>query len=333
MTDFQNSKTSIKRYYHALDTAEGDEITRVLRDHTKPGFRWRGMHPFNEINDAGEVAQRFWKPFRRAVRPVQRRPDMFLAGSNFIDDGKSEWVVSMGHLMGLFDEDWLGIPRSGKMVFLRYVEFHRVEEGLIAETVLFCDIPGIMLQVGLNPLPPQTGAFILTPGPRSHDGLLYAPQDPVQGQATLNLINRMLDDLIGAGVESPISDLQKTWHADMTWFGPTGIGASYTFPRYRDQHCAPFEQGLEFIRHNGHGCRIGEGCFGGFFGYPSLTVKCRGGFMGLPAHQREVDMRIVDLYRREGDKLVENWIFIDMLHFLNMQGLDLLARVRDFPRT
>ena len=36
-------------------------------------------------------------------------------------------------------------------------------------------------------------------------------------------------------------------------------------------------------------------------------------------------MRVVDLYRRDGDKLAENWIFIDILHFLAEQGVDLLA--------
>jgi hypothetical protein len=36
---------------------------------------------------------------------------------------------------------------------------------------------------------------------------------------------------------------------------------------------------------------------------------------------------------REVDKLAENWIFIDMLHFLNMQGLDVLERNCDFHRT
>ena len=48
--------------------------------------------------------------------------------------------------------------------------------------------------------------------------------------------------------------------------------------------------------------------------------------MGLPA-STPADMRVVDLYRRDGDKLAENWIFIDILHFLNMQGLDVLARM------
>lgn len=328
MSDIQNSKNVVRQYYKALDAAMGDEITRVLLDHTTPGFVWRGMHPFNELSGAEEVAEHFWKPFRKAIGPIQRRPDLFLAGHSFTGNTKLEWVVSMGHLMGLFDQDWLGIPASGKMVFLRYAEFHRMEKGLIAETVLFCDILGVMLQVGLKPLPPQTGAFILTPGPRTHDGLLYDAQNPVEGQITLDLIKRMLDDLIGASVASPIEDLEKTWHPDMLWFGPTGIGASYTYERYRRQHCAPFEEGLEFIRHNGHECQIGEGHYGGFFGYPSLTLKCRGGFMGLPAHDKAIEMRIVDLYRRDGDKLAENWIFIDMLHFLNMQGLDVLGRIQ-----
>ena len=33
------------------------------------------------------------------------------------------------------------------------------------------------------------------------------------------------------------------------------------------------------------------------------------------------------MYRREGDKLSENWIFIDLLHFWNQQGVDILDRM------
>jgi hypothetical protein len=43
-------------------------------------------------------------------------------------------------------------------------------------------------------------------------------------------------------------------------------------------------------------------------------------------------MRIVDIYRRDGDKLAENWVFIDLLHYLSMQGLDVLARMRETRR-
>ena len=53
----------------------------------------------------------------------------------------------------------------------------------------------------------------------------------------------------------------------------------------------------------------------------------------MPANDRPSDMRIVDLYRREGDLLAENWIFIDLLHFFAMQGIDILERLREVPRT
>ena len=32
-------------------------------------------------------------------------------------------------------------------------------------------------------------------------------------------------------------------------------------------------------------------------------------------------------YRRDGDKLTENWVFIDFLHFWKMQGVDILANI------
>ena len=55
--------------------------------------------------------------------------------------------------------------------------------------------------------------------------------------------------------------------------------------------------------------------------------------MGMPATGQKGDMRVIDLYSRRGDKLWENWIFIDLLHFWNMQGLDILGRMQEHPRT
>lgn len=49
--------------------------------------------------------------------------------------------------------------------------------------------------------------------------------------------------------------------------------------------------------------------------------------MGMPAGAVPADMRVVDLYRVADGKLAENWIFIDLLHFFAMQGLDVLGRM------
>ena len=48
--------------------------------------------------------------------------------------------------------------------------------------------------------------------------------------------------------------------------------------------------------------------------------------MGMPASDTPGEMRVIDIYRREGDKLAENWVFIDLLHFWKTQGVDILKR-------
>jgi len=234
--------------------------------------------------------------------------------------------------MGLFDNDWLGIPATGKITFLPYVEFSRISDGKICESAFFCDIISVMQQVGLTPLPIQTGAEIINPGPRTHDGLMFDAQDAAESAKTLELVNRMCDDLVSDGLESPSSNLRKTWHEDMAWYGPGGIGATYTIDRYQMQHQAPFGAGLDDIVFNGHLCNYAEGNYAGWFGWPNLSMTSSGGFMGLPASDRKLHMRVVDMYRRDGDKLAENWIFIDMLYWMLQQDVDVLERTRHIVR-
>jgi len=324
MTEHQVNKSLVLRFYDELDKATGDDVEGVLSGYTTDDYFFRGMHPFYEQHGALAVADVFWKPFRKAFKPIQRRQDIFMAGTNDIDG--SDWVCSMGHLMGLFDEDWLGIRPTRKMTFLRYADFNRIADGKIAETGFFCDIISVMQQAGADPLPTQTGAAILTPGPLTHDGLMFDEQEPGESLLTLKLVNEMLQDLTGSGLHSAQDELARTWHPDMIWFGPAGIGATYTLDRYEEQHQGPVEDGLDNIEFHGHECRFAEGNYAGWFGWSNLTMKPSGGFLGLPASDRKVEMRVVDMYRREGEKLAENWIFIDLLYFLKQQGLDVLER-------
>jgi len=332
--DFQTEKRIIRDYYAALDAAEGDALASVMDRYIAPQYIWRGYHPFHEQTSGKAVAEVFWTPFRRAFRRMQRRVDIFIAGRNEIDGFASTWVISMGHLMGLFDEAWLGIPPTGKIAMMRYCEFNKVVDGQIAETAFFFDIPQVMMQAGLQPFPPQTGAQLVQPGPMNHEGLCFDPQDPAEGEKTLAAINYMIDDIRdwkGRSEMGLLEELPRSWNDDMIWWGPAGIGATYTIERYAKQHAGPFRQGFGEKIFNGHLCRLAEGEFGGFFGWPNLTLTPTGGFMGMPATGKAADMRVIDMYRRSGDKLTENWIFIDLLHFWNQQGLDILKRVHEVP--
>lgn len=327
--ELQNAKRLVRDFYAELDAASEDDVTAVMTKYADDGFNCRCSYPFNELSGAAHFASEFWAPFKSAFSPVQRRENIFFAGRNRLDDYESLWVCSMGHLLGQFHKPWLGLEPTHKMAFLRYCEFFRIEDGKIAESSLHIDIPGLMIQAGSKVIPESTGVYTITPGPQTQDGLLFEPCPPEQGEASLDTLYRMLDTLITSGISTTKADLEKDWAEDMLWWGPAGIGASYTHLGYMKGHTRPFEEGLEFVRHNGHAIRIGEGSYCGFFGYPSLTMRPTGGFLGLTNKSNaEADMRIVDLYRCEDGKLAENWIFIDLLWFLKQLGVDLLERHR-----
>jgi len=329
MSDLSEAKALVRRFTDALDAAPPDAAVDALSSHVSDDYHWRGMAPFGERRGAAAVAEACWTPFKAAVTPIQRRRDIFFAGKSDMNGAPGIWVAEMGHLLGNFDAPWLGLRPTRRMLFLRYAEFHRVTDGRIAETATFADMMGILAQIGSPALPASTGSFLLTPGPADHAGVLTGDSPPEEGRATLALIERMIDRLLGAGVRTTKADLEQDWVEDMLWWGPAGIGASYTQARYLEQHCAPFETGLEIVGHAGHIARLAEGMMGGFFGYPSLIVRPAGGYLGLTTRAPvEAGMRIVDLYRRAGDRLAENWIFIDHLHFLEQLEMDLLARHR-----
>ena len=101
----------------------------------------------------------------------------------------------------------------------------------------------------------------------------------------------------------------------------------YTIERYADQHAGPFRETFKDRNFLGHLCRVSEGMYGGFFGWPNMTLTPTKEYMGINVAEKSCEMRVIDMYRREGKKLTENWIFIDFLHFWKMQGIDILAGV------
>ncbi|GGE44192.1 nuclear transport factor 2 family protein [Actibacterium pelagium] len=329
MEAIQAAKAVVRALYAGLD-APGADQAAVLRQHCVDELTWRGFHPFNEIRGPARVAEKFWGPLRASLTSLQRREDVFFAGLNQIDGFNGVWVVSMGHLMGLFDKAFVGIPPTGKIAMLRYCEFNRVVDGKITETAMYFDLPHLMEQAGIRAFPKQTAQHLVQPGPRTHGGLLFDAQPASEGEATLALINSMITNLgqwnSGLSLED---ELRLDWAEDMLWWGPTGIGATYTIPRYAKQHSGPFRAAFSDREKTSHIARLAEGNFGGFFGWPNFTARLTGEFMGHPATGKRGEFRVIDIYRRDGDKLAENWIFIDLLHFWKSQGVDILAQLQD----
>ena len=337
MTDLSKIKAVTRAYMAEFDAAPPNRRLDVLQNHCTEDYHWRGLHPFHEQPNAEAAITTFWQPFLAAFTHPERRETVFFAGLNDCDDQATTWTCSMGQFRALFDAPWLGISPTRKTTLLRYAEFHQVRDGKIAQTALFVDILDLIWQAGLWPLSPMTGAPGVFPPPLTNDGQQLEPQDPVEGEKTLHIINNMSASITDANAIlqgksdakplTPQEELRLNWHDDMAWYGPAGIGATFTIDRYVEQHQQPFRTQLSDRNFHGHVARIAEGNYGGFFGWPNLSVTPSNGYLGMPKTNKPADMRVVDVYRRDGDKLAENWIFIDMLHFLNQQGFDVLAKV------
>lgn len=326
----KSAKATVRRFRSDLAAAPAEGLRDALASHFSDDFCGYASHPWRELAGAEALTERLLCPLLAAFTGLQRREDIFFAGMNPYD--KSPWVLGYGHLMGLFDRPWLDIPPTGKLSTLRYAEFHRVTGGKISRAGIFFDLIGFMRQAGFDPLPEETGRHFVYPGPLTHDGIVLDDQDPGETKKTADLVETMVRDLDmlnqTGNDDCPPELLAKTWHEDMVWYGPAGIGASATIRRYQEHHQLPFRKGLKNKQFNGHTCRIAEGNYAAFFGWPNLR-NSPAGFLGTESSDQLVEMQVVDIYRRAGDKLAENWVIIDLPYWLHQQGIDVFASMRD----
>ena len=329
MGKYTEAKQFVLSYYEALDGTPVQKIEEVLKEYLSDDYSYRGSYPNRQINGISSTVEKFWLPLKTAFTSMERRVDIFIAGKNEFNE--STWVMGMGHFVGLFDKDILGIRHTGKMAHLRFAEFSRYENGKIAETGLFVDWIGLMQEAGAYPLPPSTGQYFVYPGPRKHNGILLEDADPSEAGKTRDVQTKMgdiLESLNKPGIMRPPTheEMAETWAENMIWYGPSGIGATYTIDRYIKQHTGPFRNCLTDKKFVGHVVRIAEGNFSCFFGWPNLTNRPIGGFLGLTSGDVLAEMVVVDVYSREGDYLAENWVIIDIPYWLAQQGLDVFDR-------
>jgi len=334
MNNLQKEKTVVLNFLKDIDNSPKENLQEVISNHTSDGFKMLCTHPFNELSGSINIANNLWAPIKDSFTPIQRRLDIFYAGINSLNENNDVWISSMGHLMGVFNKEFFGLKPNYKSSLLRFAEFYKVKENKITEGAFFLDIFNFMQQLGLSFIPQSTGLICVTPGPMNHKGLKFELSDDKESLQTLNLIHRMRDRLVeGSKMKSFEDELLLDWKEDMIWWGPGGIGASYTIDGYLKGHARPFEENLEFIRFNKHILSSAEGDIGGWFGWPNLIMKPKGKYLGLTNESNiESEMRVVDLYRRDGDKIAENWVIIDHLHFLKLLGIDLLEKNKELSR-
>ena len=292
-----------------------------------PGIEWHGPHPINDLVGCEAVVEGFWRPFLAALPDLERRDDIVIAGG--FRGGL--WVGATGCYTGTFARDWLGIEPTGGVLNVRYGEFSRMESGRVRESYVLLDILDVLRQAGRWPrgLRATPGAGDKAPGPATRDGVAHAVADPAESQRSLALVEAMIAGLMsydGRTLES--MGMKRFWHPAMMWYGPGGIGTSRGLAGFEDVHQRAFLAAFPDRRGGDHKARIADGAYVGSTGWPSVRATHRGPWMGYPATGRAISMRVMDFWRREGDLLRENWVFIDQLELLLQMDIDVIALAR-----
>ncbi|HYC05005.1 MAG TPA: ester cyclase [Azospirillaceae bacterium] len=323
MADHQRNKRIVWDAFQTLDEAS-------LRGLMHPDVAWHGPHPLNDMAGADAVMATLWGPLFRALPDLERRDDIFFAG----EFNGGAWVTATGHYTGTFKAPWLGIPATNGVLNIRYGEFFRLEEGRVVEVYQILDIPDVMRQARLWPWAFSLGVEERVPAPATQDGLMLGLHDEAEGVKSRKLVEAMIAGLMefdGKTLES--MRMERFWHPKMMWYGPAGIGTARGLKGFQDCHQRAFLKAFPDRKGGNHKARLGEGNYVASTGWPSIrATHTGGGFMGCPPTNKPITMRVMDFWRREGDWLRENWVFIDLIELLLQMEVDIFARLREGGR-
>ena len=285
--------------------------------------RLHGFAPVDTVDGPDGYAAALLAPLKAAFPHGEERCDIRLAGR--YKDG--DWLASSGHIAGQFEQPLFGIPATGRTAMVRFGRFERHEHGKIAETILILDLPALMMQARCWPCGPAMGPSFPAPGPTTHDGIVGLGDGG--GEASLALVNNMIGGLHEFDGSLKSMGMRGYWTEDFWWFGPAPIGNFRGHSDYERGHQLPFLTAFPDRVGGNHRARIGEAMYVASTGWPSITAThAGGGWLGLAPSGRTVTMRVMDFWRRDGDRLAENWVMIDIPDLLGQMGIDVFERMR-----
>ena len=336
--DHAANRRFVAQFLHALGEADVGAVPAVLAAHCHVECVWRIFAPWGEIIGGDAAAAEFWQPLRAAFPDYEHRISFAIAGE--YED--RAWVATLGHVMGTLAAPWVGIPANHALTFVRFGLNAEIVDGRIARAYVLLDVVDVMRQAGFYPFRRMPGSAEAWPGAPF---LSTGEHDPVRGAETLRIVREMQT---GLAKPDDLKDLARLrgnhsphWHANMNWYGPAGIGSSRGQRGFLDYHGALFIQAFPDRRgivreatgpenRPGHYLRAGDGHFAVTAGWPSLYGTHTGGqWLGLPPSGRAVEMRVADWYRTdENDRIIDNWVMIDIPHLCDQMGLDLFDDLR-----
>jgi hypothetical protein len=322
-------KAALKAYSEAYRYPQLDAHAAAIDRFYAPDAQINIVHPFNDIDGASGYKSNFFAGLHSSFENLCRT-DYIAFGGTDEEDG---WVTCTGYYCGTFAQPWLGIKPTGALAYLRFGEFHRLEDGQAVESYIFLDIPELMIAAGQWPIidyPGRNRGYTgYLPGPASQDGLGWENSDRAHSASSTKMVTDML-----RGLATEDQSWRPYWHENMLWYGPAAFGSFVGLENFASFQ-VPFENAFsEWIGGatpgslTKHFCRFGDGNYVCSGGWPSLNAVQKKTFLGQPSKGERLFMRVCDWWRRDGDLLVENWVFVDIPHVLLQMGFDIFETAR-----
>ncbi|WOH35782.1 ester cyclase [Thalassotalea fonticola] len=314
-------QTITDQLYQQLKAAP-EQLQNFIHD----DINWHVSAPINDLLGKDDLICKFWLPLTQALPDIERKPFINIES----DYQGSAWVASTGYFVGTFTNDLLGIPATNRTLYLRYTELVQLEDDKIKECFIILDFLDAMNQAGVNPLRKSLGHAGLVMPPSTMDGLSRENVTIAESKKSQQLVVDMLEELgrfDGKSLES--MKLQNYWHNDFMWYGPAGIGTTRGIDGFRANHQGPFVFSFPDRSVDHKATLIADGNYVATGGWPHMHgTHSVGGWLGLPPCNKELSLRVMDIWRREGEHLKENWVAIDIIDMCKQMGLDVFAMMK-----
>jgi len=297
---------------------------------------WHGHEPAGLLHGTEAFYGKFWAPLLESFPDLNRQTHLFFGGkSNGRIDGEISkdgrmWVTGTGCFNATFARDYLGIPATGKEVNIRWGDCSRLEEGKIVEVFFMLDLIDLMQQAGCQILPPSLGVDNIYPPPEAKDGILLDVQDQKVSEYSLVHIRRFIFEGLNKYDESNIESMNVPgfFHPRVKWYGPGGIGACYSLEEFQKNHQIPWLQAFPDREVQHLDGLFAEANYSGGPGWTGVIATHTGEYKGVPATGNTITFNGLDWWKRDGEQIIENWVFVDMIHLFRQFGIDLFDKLQ-----
>ena len=313
-------RTNIRTKLNNLISSNNNDFNQIANELFNEDTIFDVAFPINNLKGKNQILSKFYIPLRKSFKNIKRRDDIFIGGNSTVGN-KGFWVASTTHYVGQFIKPFCNVypqKQTHQLFFFRSGEFYYIKDNKILNAKILFDLPNLMLQNGVNPFFNSYGSEILFPSPASQDGIC---PNSSGGSTNLKIVEKMLRDLMKFNPKDYSSvgqtGIDGAWSDDMLWYGPTGIGSNFRWDGFVSYHRKPFLDAFPDRLGGNHYCHIGDGNYAATSGWPSMTMTFKKEYLGIKPSNQKHTLRVMDFYRLSENKIVENWVYLDLLDFKN----------------